>query len=407
MAIPKRRTPSGRPDLSPPPPPPPPHPHPPPPMQSYQSGGEEIAQETGTTKNNARANWNHQMKLFLVGLLKDHDLPRYRTQNAWSKEAWSSIVVQFNQKFSLSYTAAQVKQKEQDLKKEYRVVKDLLAESGFGWDPDRKMVVAPDSVWKPLESRRNKDVLLQWRDKSFPYFDDLFALYDGRYAQGRSCHGMDHYANKAKVPSEALAPPLLQVPEAPLNSPSPTTPAAAGASSLNFEVEGSRDDTNWFGNDAFSPFSTQDKDGTFHASLKGANVSIFSNQETLVPERHADSLRPPFPPSSSTPEVGDAKRGKRPKTSTTISTNEFQERYLKLKKEEIDRFAAIEEQKMKQKEDPYSIKQCVKTVEGLAGLQLEDMVKAADIFKDNPSNREVFLSFSSDDLRLAWLLKQI
>ncbi|KAL6655859.1 hypothetical protein ACP70R_006685 [Stipagrostis hirtigluma subsp. patula] len=272
MAIPKRRTPSGRPDLSQDPPPPPPPP--PPPMQSYQSGGEEIPQETGTTKNTARANWNHQMKLFLVGLLKDHDLPRYRTQNAWSKEAWSSIVVQFNQKFSLSYTAAQVKQKEQDLKKEYRVVKDLLAESGFGWDPNRNMVVAPDSIWKTLGSRRNKDVLLQWQDKSFPYFDDLFALYDGRYAQGRSCHGMDHYANKAKVPSEGLAPPLLHVPEAPLNSPSPTTPAVAGASSLNFEVEGSRDDTNWFGNDAFSPFSTQDKDGALHDSLEGANVQF-------------------------------------------------------------------------------------------------------------------------------------
>lgn len=68
------------------------------------------------------------MKLYLIGLLKDHDLPRYRTNNAWSKEAWTSMVALFNSKFSLSFTAAQVKQKEQDLKKDYRVVKDLSGE---------------------------------------------------------------------------------------------------------------------------------------------------------------------------------------------------------------------------------------------------------------------------------------
>jgi hypothetical protein len=55
----------------------------------------------------------------------------------------------------------------------------LSAESGFGWDPDRMMVTAPDVVWKSLEARRNKEALLRWRDKSFPYYNDLFALYDG------------------------------------------------------------------------------------------------------------------------------------------------------------------------------------------------------------------------------------
>jgi len=43
------------------------------------------------------------------------------------------------------------------------------------------MVTAPKSVWRGLEERRNKDTLLRWRDKSFPYFDDLFALYDGEF----------------------------------------------------------------------------------------------------------------------------------------------------------------------------------------------------------------------------------
>jgi hypothetical protein len=98
----------------------------------------------GTTKNVTRANWNHQIKLYFIGLLRQYDLPRFWTKNAWSKEALTSTVAQFNSKFSLAFTVAQVKQKEQDLKKEYRVVKDLSDESGFGWDSNRKMVTVLD-----------------------------------------------------------------------------------------------------------------------------------------------------------------------------------------------------------------------------------------------------------------------
>ena len=98
-----------------------------------------------------------------------------------------------------------------------------------------------------------------------------------------------------------------------------------------------------------------------------------------------------------TPEMHEAKRAKRRKSS------EFQERYLKLKKEEIDRFAAIEEKKL---EDPYNINKCVTTLEGLRGLQISEVLMAADIFKSK-DNRELFLSFSSDELRLGWVRNQI
>ncbi|CAO2164705.1 unnamed protein product [Urochloa humidicola] len=387
----------------------PPHPPRPPPPPSAEGsvipqygGCEEISKEAGTTKSTPRANWNHQMKLYLIGLLRQYDLPRFRTQNAWSKEAWTTMVAEFNSKFSLSFTIAQVKQKEQDLKKEYRVVKDLIDESGFGWDSNRKMVTALDSVWKSLEQRRNKDALLRFRDKSYPYYDDLYALYDGRYAEGRSCHGMDHYANKAKKSLQVPASdsPQLHGTDGLLQSTFPTQPAI-GASSLHFDVEGPRDDTNWFGTDEFSPLQNHVNESTLHSSLEGPEPS---NKDAYVLEQFQETQRQTSWPSSSTPEVVGAKRGKRQKTSGTISTNDFQERYLMLKKEEIDRFAAIEEKKM---EHPYSISKCVAVLEGLPDLQMEEMIKAADVFKDNSANRETFLSFSRDETRLGWLRKQI
>ena len=53
------------------------------------------------------------------------------------------------------------------MKKDYRSVKDLTAESGFGWDKDRMMVDALASVWAAFAARKNNKGALQWRDKSF------------------------------------------------------------------------------------------------------------------------------------------------------------------------------------------------------------------------------------------------
>jgi transposase len=62
-----------------------------------------------------------------------------------------------NEKFGTSYTLGQVKQKEQDLKKDYRRVKDLLEQSGFGWNSDRMMVEAPESIWASFATLKNNE----------------------------------------------------------------------------------------------------------------------------------------------------------------------------------------------------------------------------------------------------------
>jgi hypothetical protein len=185
---------------------------------------------------------------------------------------------------------------------------------------------------------------------------------------------MDHYANERKQCSEVPA------------------------STLHSDLEGPRDDTNWFGADEFSPFSN-----LVNASPDGTQPQESINQETFGPEQISETQRRTFRPSSSTPEMVDAKRGKKQKTSHAALTNDFQKRYLMLKKKEIERFATIEKKKMK---DPYSIKTCVTVLEGLPGLQMEELIKAADIFKENPANRETFLSFSRDETRLGWLRNQ-
>jgi hypothetical protein len=111
-------------------------------------------------------------------------------------------------------------------------------------------------------------------------------------------------------------------------------------------------------------------------------------------------------PPSSTPtplEAPESGRGKKQKAKSSSPNEGFHEKYLKLKREEIDRFAAIGEKKL---DDPYNINKCITLSEGLNGIQIGDILMASDIFKSK-DNREVFLSFTSDALHLAWIKTEI
>jgi hypothetical protein len=116
---------------------------------------------------------------------------------------------------------------------------------------------------------------------------------------------MDHYANKEKQPvgvAETYSPPF-HVPSSQLHSPAPTLPSPC-VLSLNFEGEerGNRDETNWFGTDAFSQFSDQVHDSVFLESSEGARDLHSSDQPALGPEKFPETCMN-FMPSSSTPQV--------------------------------------------------------------------------------------------------------
>jgi hypothetical protein len=192
-------------------------------------------------------------------------------------------------------------------------------------------------------------------------------LCAGRHAERRTRHGMDHYASKMKNASV----PSMQAEHVADTYQSPSSTLNAPNSGLQF------------------PFDEEVED-----------VNLDLSQRSSTPVN-----RTQVPPSSSQKptEVSEYRCGKKQKGKSTSPDDGFHERYLKLKKEEIDRFAAIEEKKL---EDPYSINKCITVLEGLHGLQMGDILVAADIFKSK-ENREVFLSFSIDTLQLAWIKREI
>ena len=220
----------------------------------------------------------------------------------------------------------------------------------------------------------------------------FYLIHLGRYAQGRSCHGMDYYANKATQLSQLPTShsPQQQGLEAHLHTPTPTI-HAPGDSSMQFDIEEDSENTNWFSsNNTFSQVeanSTQGNDSALHAPSQVETMS--------TPSLHVGQTLHEFPqvvhhnlrPSSSEPEATSTKRAKKQKTT---SIDDFHERYLQLKREEIDRYAAIEERKLR---DPFSIKKCSKALERLDGLPMADMLKAVDIFTNSKETWKYFCHF--------------
>ncbi|XP_020081857.1 uncharacterized protein At2g29880-like [Ananas comosus] len=166
-------------------------------------------------KKQTRAKWTDVHRAHLVELLQEHNKDKWRGQNGWTKEAWRSIHKAMSIKFPHSnYTVEQVKDQEQQLKKQFKAVKSLVEMSGFGWDGDKKMVSAPSEVWEPLINT-NKE-LRKWHNKPFPWYEALYDIYEGTYAEGKRARGCEYYSNFSRGSSSASHIDLSSQPESPL-----------------------------------------------------------------------------------------------------------------------------------------------------------------------------------------------
>uniref|UniRef100_A0ACD5UYI9 Uncharacterized protein n=1 Tax=Avena sativa TaxID=4498 RepID=A0ACD5UYI9_AVESA len=134
-------------------------------------------------ENKPRASWNSLLEKSLVDLLHEHNTIHYRGQNGWSSEAWNKMVKEFHARNTyVSYTKSQVQEKEKELKREYKMIKEARKQSGVGWNDSRSMIEAEDALWDNLLISFPK--MNKFKTKSFPLFEALGNLYDGQIAEG-------------------------------------------------------------------------------------------------------------------------------------------------------------------------------------------------------------------------------
>lgn len=131
----------------------------------------------------SRASWNPGLEKALVDLLHEHNTPEHRGQNGWTHESWNLMAKKFHEKHQYAnLTKSQIQEKEKELKRDYRILKDARKQSGASWNDQRCMIVAKPAVWANIiiSFPRAK----KFRNKPFPLFDALGELHDGNTADG-------------------------------------------------------------------------------------------------------------------------------------------------------------------------------------------------------------------------------
>ncbi|CAM0955395.1 unnamed protein product [Alopecurus aequalis] len=123
----------------------------------------DVDREKKETKPSA--SWTDGKADMLVFMMEYKDASKFFGQNGWTKEGWNCMEACLNKQYPrTNFTVKQVKDRQQQLKRDYAIVKSILEKSGFGWDPDKK--------WDELIQEQRK-----WRFKEFPYYDDLHGIW--------------------------------------------------------------------------------------------------------------------------------------------------------------------------------------------------------------------------------------
>jgi flavorubredoxin len=95
-----------------------------------------------------RAHWNAGLEKALVELLHEHNNDCYRGPNGWSSEAWNKITKLFNEKFlHIKFTKVQIQDKEKDLKRDYKLLKQAKGQSGSQWNEKLGRTEADPPIW--------------------------------------------------------------------------------------------------------------------------------------------------------------------------------------------------------------------------------------------------------------------
>uniref|UniRef100_A0A5B7BRF2 Myb/SANT-like domain-containing protein n=1 Tax=Davidia involucrata TaxID=16924 RepID=A0A5B7BRF2_DAVIN len=91
--------------------------------------------------------WTNEMDRYFSKILVEHVRKGSKLDNIIKPATYAAALVALNEKFGLDLTKDHLKNRLKTLRKQFGVLKEILAQKGFKWDKARKMVVADDAVW--------------------------------------------------------------------------------------------------------------------------------------------------------------------------------------------------------------------------------------------------------------------
>ncbi|WVZ81715.1 hypothetical protein U9M48_029059, partial [Paspalum notatum var. saurae] len=317
-----------------------------------------------------RAKWTTGLEKGLVDLLLEHNNVCYKGQNGWSSEAWNRIYRLFKERFPyVPFTRVQVTDKERELKREYRALKEIRKQSGVSWNERLCMVEADEHLWKNIITSFGEKAK-KFRTKAFPFYEAMGELHDGQTAEGT--------LNFTSIePSQAAA----------------TQPSQAAATQ-SYEAA------------ATQPSEAAATQPSEAAVTQPSEVAVTHRQPAQAAATQAisdddDELRILDPPAS----TSMGKRG-RSATSSRVDKRkqdgkvaEMMSRFLEMKAKQAED-EAKERERTNANENDFPLPMCIAVLDGMEEISEDEKVDAYDIFKD-AQNRAIFMT-AKDATRIKW-----
>lgn len=311
-------------------------------------------------------------------MMKEYNLTaRYRGQNGWTKEAWNNMAKRLNDKYpAANYTVGQLKDREQRLKKDHNTVKSILSKSGFGWDPEIKMATAIDEKWKELSVTQQK-----WRNRPFPYYDDLYDIYDGKVAEGKHCRRTSdshlERDNNTTFSSPEDGEDGMQETEQEFDM--------GSGPMFDFGYEDGMD-SNGINATYASPTGIPDSSQTYHSIPEDETL------ETSAPR----GKKHPTKSIEKGPDKGRPRKNKDVALENPVALRKEElECYKELKEKQIESYKQVKLAQMERTDpnnDPYSMARCISKLKSIEMLSAPEMMKAINYLKKDRVNREIFMS---------------
>ncbi|KAI8566087.1 hypothetical protein RHMOL_Rhmol02G0012300 [Rhododendron molle] len=131
--------------------------------------------------------WNYATtQIFIEVMLeeaKKEESTNSKKTRTFNPHQWVAICSEFGTRTNtMGYSVQKLKEKFTRLKHDLSVFKDLKDRSGFGWDPVRQTVTAPEPVWQEY-LQGHKDAK-QFKSKGLDHYDLLVELCEGTLATG-------------------------------------------------------------------------------------------------------------------------------------------------------------------------------------------------------------------------------
>lgn len=91
--------------------------------------------------------WTSEMDRCLTEILVEEVKKGNKIDSTLKPAAYRAALTALNENFGLDLTKEHIRNRLKTWRKQFGILKELLAHKGFKWDETRKMVIADNSVW--------------------------------------------------------------------------------------------------------------------------------------------------------------------------------------------------------------------------------------------------------------------